>query len=88
MPLVVQYLGGDKAPSNLSAGISIDYNLDKLKANPAWIKQAHDKGLEVNGWTINTSDEIGWFNRQDADYITTDIPDIALKYYEYYQMNR
>lgn len=84
----VQYLGGDKAPSNLSAGISIDYKLDKLKANPAWIKQAHDKGLEVNGWTINTSDEIGWFNRQDADYITTDIPDIALKYYEYYQMNR
>lgn len=84
----IQYLNGDKAPANLSNGISLDYQYSKFQQNPNWIDEAHARGQIVNGWTINSSSDIGWFNRVGGDWVTTDIPEVAVRYYYYYQLNQ
>lgn len=70
----VGYLNGDKAPASLDEGISIDYTMSVLKANPAWIDQAHEQGRTVNVWTVNTAQDMLYFISQGVDYISTDYP--------------
>ena len=70
----VGYLNGDKAPSTLDEGISLDYNMSVLKANPDWIDQAHEQGRSVNVWTVNTAQDMLYFISHGVDYITTDYP--------------
>ena len=45
-----------------------------LKANPAWIDQAHEQGRTVNVWTVNTAQDMLYFISQGVDYISTDYP--------------
>lgn len=84
----VQYLNGDKSPAELDNGISLDYHYSKFQQNPNWIAEAHSRGQVVNGWTINSSADIAWFNRIGGDWLTTDLPEVAVKYYYYYHMNQ
>lgn len=73
----VGYLNGDKAPAVLYAdGIRcIDYNYGKLNSNPEWIKEAHELGMKVNVWTINSDNDLMVWIGKGVDYITTDNPD-------------
>jgi glycerophosphoryl diester phosphodiesterase len=48
-----------------------------LKKNPHWVKEAHDLGLKVNVWTVNTSDGIREMLDLKVDFITTDEPLLA-----------
>ncbi|MES2828969.1 MAG: glycerophosphodiester phosphodiesterase family protein [Bacteroidota bacterium] len=77
----VQYLNGDKSPAELKAdGISgFDYNLKVLKLHPEWIKEAKDRKLITNVWTVNDEQSMDWLISESVDYITTNEPEILLK---------
>lgn len=73
--VTVGYLNGDKAPSTIDPEIRcIDYNYGTLRNNPKWIQEAHDLGMKVNVWTVNSTTDMLDFIAQGVDYITTDYP--------------
>lgn len=82
--LLVGYLGGDKSPADAAAdGIGcLDYQMSVYGSNPAWIKDAQNRGLVVNVWTINSDSEIVSAVANGVDRITTDNPDRITELYE------
>lgn len=73
--VTVGYLSGDKAPSTIDPAIKcIDYSYGTLRSNPKWIQEAHDLGMKVNVWTVNSTTDMLDFIVQGVDYITTDYP--------------
>lgn len=73
----VYYLAGDLSPQSIRRiGLTgIDYAAEVLHQHPEWVAQAHDLGLEVNVWTVNSEEEMRHFIDQGVDYITTDYPE-------------
>ncbi|UZD24239.1 glycerophosphodiester phosphodiesterase family protein [Algoriphagus halophytocola] len=80
----VAYLTGDKTPAELKeAGyFGFDYNINLLRKNPQWIKEAQELGLTVNAWTVNKEEDLKWFLEQNPDFITTDEPELLFKLME------
>lgn len=76
-----QYLDGSKTPEQLkSDGISgLDYLVYKYKKNPQWIESAKEKGLALNTWGANTSQDMDWFLANDFDFISTDEPELLFE---------
>ena len=72
----VAYLEGDLSPKQLQEkGITdIDYHWSKFAAHPEWVKEAHDLGMTVNVWTVNTPEKAQEMLQLGVDYITTDEP--------------
>lgn len=72
----VAYLEGDLSPKTLKdKGITdIDYHWSKFDAHPEWVKEAHDLGMTVNVWTVNTPEKAKEMLQLGVDYITTDYP--------------
>lgn len=70
------YLAGDLSPKRVAKrgykGIS--YPTVILRLHPAWIRRAHNLGLEVSIWTVNNRKDAEWAIRHNVDYITTDNP--------------
>lgn len=85
----VAYLGKDKSWNTLKAAkISLDLKpgqMIDLGINPQTVRNA---GLTTNVWTINTNTEIAEMNAIGYDRITTDYPQMAQRYYRYYQDNQ
>ena len=75
----IAYLSSDKSPAELhKLGINgIDYVIHSLREHPEWIQQAHDLGMTVNVWTVNSKKDIEEMNQAGVDYITTDEPVLA-----------
>lgn len=73
----IYYLNGDLTPQSVrQLGLAgIDYSVEALRAHPEWVKQAHDLGLEVNVWTVNSQEDMRYFIDLGVDYITTDHPE-------------
>lgn len=73
----VGYLNGDKEPATVHAdGIRcIDYSYGNLNSHPSWIDEAHELGMKVNVWTINSDNDLMLWLGKGVDYITTDNPD-------------
>ncbi|WP_163379324.1 glycerophosphodiester phosphodiesterase [Cyclobacterium sp. SYSU L10401] len=73
----VAYLTGDRPPADLKKDgfFGFDYNINKLKENPHWIKEAQSLGLTVNSWTVNKEEDMRWLLEQEVDFITTDEPE-------------
>lgn len=73
----IYYLNGDLAPKSVKklGFAGIDYSMKVLRAHPEWVKQAHDQGLEVNVWTVDTEEDMNYFIDLGVDYITTDYPE-------------
>lgn len=46
-----------------------------LRKHPDWVKEAHDKGLEVNVWTVDSEEDMRFFIDMGVDYITTNQPE-------------
>lgn len=46
-----------------------------LRKHPQWVKEAHDLGLEVNVWTVDSEEDMKYFIGLGVDYITTDYPE-------------
>ena len=76
----VYYLNGELSPKEIKAlGFAgIDYNIEIMRKNPGWFKEAKKLGLGINVWTINDPAVIKEMTEQGADFITTDIPSDAL----------
>lgn len=71
------YLNGDLPPKSIKKlGLAgIDYSMGALRRHPEWVKQAHDLGLEVNVWTVDSEEDMRYFIDLGVDYITTDYPE-------------
>ncbi|HLT08981.1 MAG TPA: glycerophosphodiester phosphodiesterase family protein [Cyclobacteriaceae bacterium] len=80
----VAYLNGDKSPEELKeAGFwGLDYNINVMRKNPNWIKEAHDLGLTVNVWTVNKEEDMNWLLDEDIAFITTDEPELLFSLIE------
>ncbi len=76
----VQYLNGDKSPSQLAAdGITgADYHFSVYKNKPDWIREAKEKGVILNAWTVNDTATIKWLLAEKFDFITTNEPELLL----------
>ncbi|MBR5843617.1 MAG: glycerophosphodiester phosphodiesterase [Bacteroidaceae bacterium] len=74
----VAYLSGDISPTQaLEYGLTgIDYHYSKYTNNPGWIKEAREKGVTVNVWTVNNENDILNMLNQGVDFITTDYPEV------------
>jgi glycerophosphoryl diester phosphodiesterase len=55
----------------------LDYHYNVLYQHPEWVKQAHEKGLKVNVWTVNSPEDIQKVIDCSVDFITTDEPEIV-----------
>jgi glycerophosphoryl diester phosphodiesterase len=73
-----QYLNGDKTPDQLKAdGLSgADYHFSVFQKNPDWIRQAKEKGLVLNAWTVNNRSDMEWLLKSGFHYITTNEPEL------------
>lgn len=73
----IYYLDGDLTPKKIRklclAGI--DYSVKVLRRHPEWVKQAHENGLEVNVWTVDSEEDMKYFIDLGVDYITTNYPE-------------
>lgn len=80
-PAKVYFLNGDYIPAQVkyAKGAGIDYSLKVMKKHPEWIKDCHNRGLEVNVWTVNEPEDMKWCIEQGVDYITTNEPELLQK---------
>ena len=71
------YLEGDLAPHRVKAlGLTgIDYSKEVLRAHPEWVAEAHELGLEVNVWTVDSEEDMRYFTQLGVDYMTTNEPE-------------
>lgn len=76
----VAYLNGDVAPEQAKKDgyTGLDYNSDVYKKHPEWIKEAHEIGLTINAWTVNSEEEMKNLLDQNVEYITTDKPEMLM----------
>ncbi len=74
----VYFLNGDYVPEQIAfaKGHGIDYSLKVMKKHPEWVKECHDRGLEVNVWTVNEPEDMKWCIDLGVDYITTNEPEL------------
>ena len=74
----VSYLKGEIHPDQLKEQgfYGFDYSLNVLKKNADWIQKAHQLGLIVNVWTVNTEKDMDKFLAEKVDYITTNEPEL------------
>ena len=77
---IVYYLNGDVAPAQAKEDgfYGLDYHFSVYQKNPTWIAEAHQLGLAINAWTVNTEEEMLNLLNQNAEFITTDQPALLL----------
>ena len=77
----VTYLSGNKSPAELASDnlSGFDYHYSVVKKNENWIREAHERKLTVNAWTVNERDIMEWFLARNADFITTNEPELLLE---------
>lgn len=75
----VAYLKGDVDPEKLKADgfTGMDYHYSVYQKNENYIERCKKLGISVNGWTANTPEEINYLISNQADYITTNQPELA-----------
>lgn len=71
-----QYLNGELSPDELKAKKinGLDYHYSVLYAHPEWVSRAHDLGMTVNVWTVDSPQDIGKCIALGVDCITTNEP--------------
>ena len=77
----IAYLTGDVSPvkAKKDGYTGLDYHFSKYKENPQWIPQAHKLGMTINGWTVNSEEDMRYMIDQGAEFITTNEPELLLK---------
>jgi glycerophosphoryl diester phosphodiesterase len=73
------YLRGDVSAEKMkSDGLTgVDYNLAVYKKED-WFTKTKNLGLTLNAWTVNGAEDMKWLLDNNADYITTDEPELLL----------
>jgi glycerophosphoryl diester phosphodiesterase len=77
----VAYLAGDKAPEVLARDKhdGLDYHFSVMRKNPHWFAEARQHTLTVNVWTVNDEPTMDWLLENQADFITTNEPELLLQ---------
>lgn len=77
----VAYLNGDVSPARAKKDgyTGLDYHFSKYKANPQWIPEAHKLGMSINAWTVNSEEDMRYMIDQNAEFITTNEPELLLE---------
>ena len=72
---MVEYLSGGKSPASLYADgiMGLDYSSMTLQ----WVREAHERGMIVNVWTIDSPNDMLKYISWGVDFLTTNRPDIA-----------
>jgi glycerophosphoryl diester phosphodiesterase len=73
----LQFLDGTISPAQLKADAinGADYHFSVFKKNPQWIKEAKEKGIVLNAWTVNDDETMQWLIKEGFDFITTNEPE-------------
>lgn len=76
----VAYLNGDVPLKKLKEDgfYGADYHYSVYKKG-AWFKEAKELGLTINAWTVNSLEDMNWLLDQDADFITTNEPELLFE---------
>jgi glycerophosphoryl diester phosphodiesterase len=76
----VAYLDGSTGPQRLhdDGFYGAAYHFAVYQQDPGLIDEAKALGLTINAWTVNAMDMMQWLIDADADYITTDEPELLL----------
>lgn len=77
----IAYLNGDVSPEQAKKDgyTGLDYHFSKYRDNPQWIPEAHKLGMSINAWTVNTEDDMKYMIDQNAEYITTNEPELLFQ---------
>ncbi|HEX9956476.1 MAG TPA: glycerophosphodiester phosphodiesterase family protein, partial [Fibrella sp.] len=77
----VAYLLGDKSPTLLAEDklFGFDYHFSIVKKNEPWIRDAQQRQLTVNVWTVNDRETMEWMLARNVDFITTNEPELLLE---------
>ncbi|WP_241077747.1 glycerophosphodiester phosphodiesterase [Flavimarina sp. Hel_I_48] len=80
----IAYLNGDKTPEEVKeAGYTgLDYHFSVYEKNRHWIKDAHELGLSINAWTVNKPEDMKRLLDQNAEFITTNEPELLFEILE------
>ena len=72
----VQFLGSSKSPDQLAdKGINgVDYNHGVFASHKKWYRQARNRGMSVNAWTVNEEKVMKKMLKMGVDQLTTDNP--------------
>jgi glycerophosphoryl diester phosphodiesterase len=72
----VQFLGSSKSPDQLAdTGINgVDYNHGVFAIHKKWYRQARNRGMSVNAWTVNEEKVMKKMLKMGVDQLTTDNP--------------
>jgi beta-glucanase (GH16 family)/glycerophosphoryl diester phosphodiesterase len=75
----VAYLTGNVAPEKMKADgfTGVDYHFSVYQQNPDYIERFKKLGISINGWTANLPSEIDYLIANEADYITTNEPELV-----------
>lgn len=71
-----QYLSGNLSPAKLhEMGINgLDYHFAVFHLHPKWVEKAHELGMSVNVWTVDSRREMEYLESLGVDCITTNEP--------------
>jgi len=86
---LVAYVRGGVDPENLKAKgyTGINYNIAEFRNHPEWVRKAHELGMSVTAWTLNSSADIIEMMNLGVDQVTTDTPVDALAIKALYDTN-
>lgn len=81
---MISYLETNKTLEELSADKvdGIDYHYSAFYNHEKLTDKAKQLGLTTNVWTVNTEEQMQYLLQQGVDYITTDEPELLLKFIE------
>ena len=77
----VYYLSGDLIPLQVKefGFTGINYYYKVMLERPEWFEEAHALGLKTNVWTVDDAEEIREIARLGTDFLSTDIPEEAMR---------
>lgn len=77
----VQYLNGDKTPGQLKMdGIAgIDYHYSVFDKHSEWVKEAKERDILLNAWTVNKAGKMQKLINGGFNFITTNEPELLFK---------
>ena len=80
--LIVDYSNDDIVLSYerlAQKGMILNYEYSTIKSDPGCVKRAHQAGLQMVAWTIDTEDVMLELMALGVDYFNTNRPDLLIK---------
>lgn len=77
----VAYLNGEIGAEQLkNDGLTgVDYHFSVYQKEEGWFTKVRALGLTLNAWTVNKKQDMEWLLSKQADYITTNEPELLFE---------